>query len=94
MLLFFYRNLGSLILSKVSLSGVAEAISKHQGPKMEIRGVKAHFIMDDSGILKLSNVELVVEKYLSDGDMNSAEESPLSKLGNTISKLFQSKPRL
>lgn len=84
------QNLGSLHLSKVSLSGVAKAIAKHQSPKAEIKGIKAHFFMDESGLLKLSNVELVVEKTISEGDLNAAEESPLSKLGNTISKLFTS----
>ncbi|XP_014286232.1 hypoxia up-regulated protein 1 isoform X2 [Halyomorpha halys] len=83
------ENIGPLNLTKVSLSGVADAIAKHQGPSNEIKGVKAHFFMDESGILKLSNVELVVEKIVPDGE-GAAEESPLSKLGNTISKLFTS----
>lgn len=83
------ENIGPLNLTKVSLSGVADAIAKHQGPSNEIKGVKAHFFMDESGILKLSNVELVVEKIVPEGD-GAAEESPLSKLGNTISKLFTS----
>ena len=73
----------------MSLSGVGDAIAKHQAPNNEIKGVKAHFIMDESGLLKLSNVELVVEKTVTESDA-AADESPLSKLGNTISKLFTS----
>lgn len=61
-------------------------MAKHQGPGVESKGIKAHFQMDDSGILTLVNVEHVVEKTLV-GDAEP-EESPLSKLGSTISKLF------
>uniref|UniRef100_A0A224XE47 Hypoxia up-regulated protein 1 n=1 Tax=Panstrongylus lignarius TaxID=156445 RepID=A0A224XE47_9HEMI len=80
--------IGSLNLTKVTLSGVAEALQKNQGPNVESKGVKAHFHMDDSGLLNLVNVELVVEKTVSESDTNAPEESPLSKLGSTISKLF------
>nr|CAD7437962.1 unnamed protein product [Timema bartmani] len=41
--------------------------------------------MDESGILNLVNVELVLEKTVTDEEL---EESTLSKLGSTISKLF------
>lgn len=73
-------------ISKVSLTGVADVHDKHQGPGVEPKGIKAHFQMDESGILNLINVELVVEKTTS-GEAEP-EESPLSKLGSTISKLF------
>nr|ATU82895.1 secreted HSP70-like protein [Pristhesancus plagipennis] len=75
-------------LTRVSLSGVADALNKNQGPNIESKGIKAHFHMDESGLLNLVNVELVVEKTMSDSDLNKPEESPLSKLGSTISKLF------
>lgn len=70
------------------MSGVVEALEKNKGPNVESKGVKAHFLMDDSGLLNLINVELVVEKSMSESDKNVPEESPLSKLGSTISKLF------
>lgn len=41
--------------------------------------------MDESGILSLLNVELMVEKLVT---AEAEEESPFSKLGSTISKLF------
>ena len=75
-------------MAKVSLTGVAEAIKKHQGPNVESKGIKAHFSMDDSGILNLLHVELIVEKNTTGEEIPTDEESPLSKLGSTISKLF------
>ncbi|KAK3912914.1 Hypoxia up-regulated protein 1 [Frankliniella fusca] len=77
------QNIGSLDLRTVSLSGVSEALNKHKGPNAESKGIKAHFSMDESGILSLLNVELLVEKNSTDD-----EESTFSKLGSTISKLF------
>ncbi|XP_054262425.1 hypoxia up-regulated protein 1 [Macrosteles quadrilineatus] len=79
--------IGSLNLSSVSLSGVAPALEKHKAPNTESKGIKAHWVLDDSGILSLSTVELVLEKSISPEELE-AEESPLSKLGSTISKLF------
>lgn len=78
-----YRNLGPLELRSVSLTGVADALNKYKGPNAESKGIKAHFSMDESGILSLLNVELLVEKNSTDD-----EESTFSKLGSTISKLF------
>lgn len=77
--------IGSLNVSQVSVKGVEEAFKKHAGENVEYKGIKAHFAMDESGILSLVNVELTVEKAVA-GD--AEEESPLSKLGSTISKLF------
>lgn len=45
--------------------------------------------MDDSGVLALSMMEAVFEKsVLVEEDKPKEEESTLSKLGSTISKLF------
>lgn len=74
----------------MNLSGVGEAIEKHRGPLVESKGIKAHWTLDDSGLLGLQQVELVLERSLS-ADELQAEESPLSKLGSTISKLFTGK---
>lgn len=79
--------IGSLNISQVSLKGVEEAFKKHAGENVEYKGIKAHFSMDESGILSLVNVELIVEKVVT---AEAEEESPLSKLGSTISKLFGS----
>lgn len=79
--------LGPLNLSTVSLSGVSAALGKHQAPNTESKGIKAHWTLDESGLLALSTVELVLERTVSAEELE-AEESPLSKLGSTISKLF------
>ncbi|KAK3107370.1 hypothetical protein FSP39_012931 [Pinctada imbricata] len=65
-----------------SLSGVETAHTKHK-EKAESKGVKAHFRMDESGILHLDTAEAVFE---TEGD--AKEESTWSKLGDTISGLF------
>lgn len=79
------RNIGTLNITEVALKGVQEAFRKHQGENVETKGIKAHFTMDESGILSLLNVELMVEKLVT---ADAEEESPFSKLGSTISKLF------
>ena len=46
---------GARTLQEISLKGVAEAYSKNS-EGTESKGVKAHFKMDESGILFLDNV--------------------------------------
>ncbi|XP_041030297.1 hypoxia up-regulated protein 1 isoform X2 [Carcharodon carcharias] len=74
---------GSLNLSAVQLTGVGSSFQKHSDS--ESKGIKAHFNMDESGILALDRVEAVFEKLQ---DEEPEEESTLTKLGNTISSLF------
>lgn len=50
----------------------------------ESKGIKAHFNMDESGVLLLDRVESVFETIVEEKE----EESTLTKLGNTISTLF------
>uniref|UniRef100_A0A8D8AA93 Hypoxia up-regulated protein 1 n=1 Tax=Culex pipiens TaxID=7175 RepID=A0A8D8AA93_CULPI len=76
-------NLGSLNLTKVSLTEVAKKLNSNKADNIESKGIKAHFALDDSGLFSLANVELVLEKTVKEDD-----ESTLQKLGNTISKLF------
>ncbi|XP_001946466.2 hypoxia up-regulated protein 1 isoform X1 [Acyrthosiphon pisum] len=81
------KCLGSLSLSNIKLNGVRDAYSKYQGQEgADTKGIKAHFAMDDSGLLVLQNVELLVEKTVT---ADTEEESTLSKIGNTISNLFK-----
>ncbi|CAH1796840.1 unnamed protein product [Owenia fusiformis] len=77
------KTFGDLELNKVSLAGVADAHNKY-GKDAESKGVKAHFKMDESGILVLDKVEFQFEKQPSPED----DQSTLSKLGNTISNFF------
>lgn len=79
--------IGSQNLTQVVLSGVGAALAKHTGDNVEHKGIKAHFNMDDSGILNLVNVEFVAEKTVAEDEDS---DSTLSKIGSTISKLFGS----
>ncbi|XP_030601791.1 hypoxia up-regulated protein 1 [Archocentrus centrarchus] len=73
---------GSLNLTTVKLSGVGSSFQKHTDA--ESKGIKAHFNMDESGVLLLDRVESVFETVMEERE----EESTLTKLGNTISTLF------
>lgn len=74
----------------VSLKGVSEAIGKHVSE--ESKGIKAHFRMDENGLLNLEQVEAVFETRVEDDqlgeDVGNIVGDALSKFGNTISKLF------
>ena len=50
----YSRFLGNQVLRHVSLSGVADAFEKHKEKAQ--KGIKAHFRMDESGILNLDSV--------------------------------------
>uniref|UniRef100_A0A673M525 Hypoxia up-regulated protein 1 n=1 Tax=Sinocyclocheilus rhinocerous TaxID=307959 RepID=A0A673M525_9TELE len=73
---------GSQNLTMVKLSGVGSSFKKHSDA--ESKGIKAHFNMDESGVLILDRVESVFETIVEEKE----EESTLTKLGNTISSLF------
>uniref|UniRef100_K7F5M7 Hypoxia up-regulated protein 1 n=1 Tax=Pelodiscus sinensis TaxID=13735 RepID=K7F5M7_PELSI len=77
------RAFGSLNLTTVRLRGVGDSFRKHSD--YESKGIKAHFNMDESGVLSLDRVESVFETVVED---KPEEESTLTKLGNTISSLF------
>ncbi|XP_069732405.1 hypoxia up-regulated protein 1 [Phaenicophaeus curvirostris] len=77
------RAFGSLNLTTVRLKGVGDSFKKHSD--YESKGIKAHFNMDESGVLSLDRVESVFETLVED---KLEEESTLTKLGNTISSLF------
>uniref|UniRef100_A0A3B3ZHX1 Hypoxia up-regulated protein 1 n=1 Tax=Periophthalmus magnuspinnatus TaxID=409849 RepID=A0A3B3ZHX1_9GOBI len=72
---------GSRNLTTVKLSGVGSSFQKHSDA--ESKGIKAHFNMDESGLLLLDRVESVFETIVEEKE----EESTLT-LGNTISTLF------
>ncbi|CAN2387882.1 regulation of endoplasmic reticulum stress-induced neuron intrinsic apoptotic signaling pathway [Pristimantis euphronides] len=77
------KMFGSLNLTTVKLSGVGESFQKKAD--YESKGIKAHFNMDESGILSLDRVEAVFETVVEE---KPEQESTLTKLGNTISSLF------
>merc|ERR1719187_2602503 len=90
-------NLGSLNITSVLVKGVKEALEKNQGENVETKGVKAHFTLDDSGLLAVSHVESTFEKTVSpeeqeaeEGEEKADESIDWSKLGDTISNYFKS----
>uniref|UniRef100_A0A8C3H174 Hypoxia up-regulated protein 1 n=1 Tax=Corvus moneduloides TaxID=1196302 RepID=A0A8C3H174_CORMO len=73
------RVFGSLNLTTVRLKGVGDSFKKHSD--YESKGIKAHFNMDDSGVLSLDRVESVFETLVED---KLEEESTLtSKLAES-----------
>merc|ERR1711915_771039 len=89
-------NLGSANLTSVLVKGVKEALDGNVGDNIETKGVKAHFQLDDSGILTVTNVESVFEKTISveeqekrEKEWKEATESiDWSKLGDNIKSFF------
>merc|ERR1719234_446139 len=86
-------------LTSVLVKGVKEALDKNLvGENIETKGVKAHFQLDDSGILSVSSVESTFEKTISPEEQEAEEEDgdkkdesiDWSKLGDTISNYFKS----
>lgn len=50
------RSFGKLNLSVVNLEGVADEMKKQLDNLTESKGVKAHFRLDESGLINLDNV--------------------------------------
>jgi hypoxia up-regulated 1 len=80
------KFIGSLNLTTVALSDVAQTLAANLAENIESKGIKAHFSIDESGIFTIADAEFVFEKTVKDDD----DESTLSRLGSTISKLFSS----
>ncbi|XP_065906484.1 hypoxia up-regulated protein 1-like isoform X2 [Dysidea avara] len=79
--------LGNQVLRHVSLTGVTDAFDKHKDKTQ--KGIKAHFRMDESGVLNLDSVEMIfeheVEEYV---EVPAEEESTFSKISSKISSFF------
>ncbi|XP_012264301.2 hypoxia up-regulated protein 1 isoform X2 [Athalia rosae] len=73
---------GNSNLSTISLTGIADALNKHTDEGTESKGIKAHFAMDDSGVLNLVNVELVFEKIVvaAEEEEGSDDKEPAEKV--------------
>lgn len=84
---FELKVLGSLNISKVFLAGVEAALNKRMAENTEYKGVKAHFKIDESGILSLDEVESVFERT-EEETPESQLESAFTKLGSTLGRLF------
>ena len=72
--------IGSTHLADYKVKGVAEALEKHKDEaNVETKGVKAHFGLDDNGLLKMTGVESVFEKTITVEEQEKAEEERLAK---------------
>merc|ERR1711862_72616 len=91
-------NIGSQNLTSVLVKGVKEALDGNLADNVETKGVKAHFQLDDSGILTCTHVESVFEKTVSPEEQEKKEKEwkeatdsiDWSKLGDNIKSFFGS----
>lgn len=76
-------------ISLVEVTGVTDVFQKQLSEGAESKGIKAHFNMDDSGVLSLGQIEAIFEKSVMVEDIKKDDvESVLSKLGSSFNKLF------
>merc|ERR1719210_1819470 len=88
--------LGSINITSVVVKGVKEALDNNLGENVETKGVKAHFALDDSGILSVNSIESVFEKTISVEEQEKKEKEwkeategiDWSKLGDNIKSFF------
>jgi len=90
--------LGTLNVTSVLVKGVKEALDTNLvGENVETKGVKAHFNLDDSGILSVTGIESVFEKSVSAEEQEKQEKEELkidgeaidwAALGDKFSNLF------
>merc|ERR1711994_253113 len=88
--------LGSNNITSVLVKGVKEALDTNIGANIETKGVKAHFALDDSGILSVTSIESVFEKTISVEEQEKKEKEweeategiDWSKLGENIKSFF------
>ncbi len=61
-----HRCVAESDLATVRVKGVADALSKYaDNPKVEGKGIKAHFHLSDSGLLNITGIEAVFERTIS-----------------------------
>merc|ERR550532_2546691 len=81
------ERVGSMNLTSVLVKGVKEALDKNLvGENIETKGVKAHFQLDDSGILSISSVESTFEKTISPEEQEGEEDTDKEKAAKDFIK--------
>ena len=74
------QAVGEPHLLHYKVKGVAEALDKHKDDaQIEPKGVKAHFNLDDNGLLQVSSIESVFEKTITVEEQQKAEAERLAK---------------
>lgn len=83
------KTIGSFNISDVELDGVKTAHEKwaHQ-ENTESKGVKAHFRMDESGVLNLESVESVFEGNRTENVTVKIEDSTFQKIKDSLTNMF------
>merc|ERR1712018_818752 len=72
--------IGTTYLSHAEVKGVAQALEKHKDvPNTESKGIKAHFNLDDSGLLHVTAVDSVFEKTTTVEEQEKAEAERMAK---------------
>ena len=82
--------IGQQNISKVSVKGIADILTKHSTENKESKGIKAHFKLDESGVIRLDRVEAAFEEKVEETIDENALKDALTKLGTTFGKLFGS----
>ena len=85
-------KLGKIQLSTVAVSGVRDAYDKlMKEENVTEKGVKAHFKLDDSGMIEIVGVESHFEKRVMEETEVKVEKSTIEKLSESISSFFGGK---
>merc|ERR1712087_192251 len=80
---------GEKSLFTVSLKGVDKAIEKHDAENVETKGVKAHFRMDESGIIQLERVESLFEKTVNEEETPKVDDpSTLDQIKDAFKNMW------
>ena len=92
-------HIGSMNITRSSVKGVKDAFDKHLTNSMdgskrkESKGIKAHFKLDESGLLILDSVEATFEETVEEEpittDSNVVSDT-IANLGKTFSQFFGS----
>ena len=79
--------IGKTHLSNVQVSGVSGALEKHKDTEnTETKGIKAHFNLDDSGLIHVTSIESVFEKTITVEEQEKAEAERLAKEAEKAAK--------
>merc|ERR1712007_55815 len=72
--------IGKTHLSHVEVEGVPGNLEKHKdAANTESKGIKAHFNIDDSGLLHVTGIESVFEKTITVEEQEKAEAERIAK---------------
>lgn len=81
------KCLGALSLISIKLNGMENSYSKNHGQEGVVtKEIKIKFTINNSGILVLENIKLLIKKT---DPKDQIEETTLSKIINTMSDIFK-----